>query len=189
MDQPTFDALYYASKPPAVAALHAIADDSQRVAAAVALATQGYVIDLQIDGYGDDPYWYMQMRQRIGYTWWPNALQAPISELPGLPGFPGVTPYDPLNPPIGSIKVSLDPADYPAFSPPKPPVPPPTHTTSPVGPQVPGSVNIYTEMPWDQYPDGTVTGQNGVPTDSRGVFTKTIRSFIFGFQGFWTKTA
>jgi len=186
VDQATFNALYYASKPPAVAALKDIGDDGKRVAAANALAIQGYVIDLQIDGLGDDPFWYMTFRKENGYTWWPSALQPPISELPGLAGFPGVTPYDPLHPPPGSIKVSIDPADYPPFNPPKPVVPPPAETASPVGPLCMGSTTIYAEMPWDHYPDGSVTGQGGVPSDSRGVFVKTLRPWPFGFQGFWT---
>jgi hypothetical protein len=49
-----------------------------------------------------------------------------------------------------------------------------------------GSTTIYSGMPWDQYADGSVTGQNGVPSDSRGVFVKTLRPSAFGFQGFWT---
>jgi hypothetical protein len=54
--------------------------------------------------WGWDPGKTMAMRQDMGYTWVPSALQPSVTATPGLTA-PGMTPYDPKNPPAGSIAV------------------------------------------------------------------------------------
>jgi hypothetical protein len=95
---------YWAMQPPAVQALRnmPLAD---RSAAGMALAQQGYTIDVPIMVWGWDPLMTMQLRQSDGYTWVPSALQANIQEIPG-DYVPGLVPYDATNPPPGSITVS-----------------------------------------------------------------------------------
>ena len=97
---------YWAEQPAAVQVLRNM-PDSDRQAAAVALAQQGYTIDVPIMVWGWDPLTTMMWRQNYGYTWVTSALDAPVQLAPGL-SFPGLTPYDANNPPAGSIKVTTD---------------------------------------------------------------------------------
>jgi hypothetical protein len=119
--QASFDAAYWASKPPAVAALQT-QNCPARTAQALSLAAQGYTIGLiEADCY--DPYQFMSIAAQFGYTWLPTVLMPPVQLAPGLTQ-PGVQAYDPANPPAGAITVSLVP---PApFNP--PPVPKPVAT-------------------------------------------------------------
>jgi hypothetical protein len=118
----TFDPVYWAHQPPAVAALAKMAGDwtnpvaGGRTATAVALATEGYTIDGDIDVYGWDPYTVMYERSIAGYTWVPSLLQPNLLVAPGLT-YNGQQ-YNPAAPPAGSIKVSLSLSDYPPFAPP-----------------------------------------------------------------------
>ena len=99
-----FDDAYWASQPPAVQALRNMDDPTQRSMAAAQLAASGYQIDTPIMVWGWDPSKVTTLRQDMGYTWVPSALQNPIAAAPGVND--GVSqPYDPSNPPSGSIIV------------------------------------------------------------------------------------
>jgi len=127
-----FDTAYVLSKDPRVQALFAgymgfpgtALDPSVRYNTAYQLALSGLLIDAPIDAYAGDPYTYMFEREQYGYTWVPSALAAPIPLAPGL-SYPGVPSYN-ANPPFppGSIKVSINLADYPPFALPTVPTPP-----------------------------------------------------------------
>jgi hypothetical protein len=95
---------YWAEQPPAVQALRNTPED-QRLPLAQKLAGEGYAIDVPIMVWGWDPLVTMTVRQNMGYTWVPSALQPPVSVVPGVT-FPGSPSYDPHNPPPGSIPVS-----------------------------------------------------------------------------------
>lgn len=155
-----------------------------RLDVAYGLATQGAVLDAMIDIQGWDPFTTMTVRQAYGYTWVPSALQAGVSVAPGL-NEPGQVPYDPNNPPAGSIKVTLNLADYPQFDPPKAAVAPPASGVSPVGIFLHDT--MYAQQPWDKTNDGDITGQGGVPSDARGRFQKHKVASAFGFQAWFTK--
>lgn len=167
MTQEQFNNMYWAAQPPEVRALAAMPRTSEeeigaRIDAADDLARKGFVIDAEIHGYGYDPYTNMVRMRDHGYTWYPARFQTPNYDLaPGVAGMPrnvisGGTvwpnrPYDPNNPMPGSIKVSLDPADYPPFD--KAPEPPP-----PVPQGVPGVITGRRTrgiIPGDNSPDGT----------------------------------
>jgi hypothetical protein len=100
----TPDEAYWAEQPAAVQALQNMPPD-QVGPAAMALAQQGYVIDVPIMVWGWDPLTTMVERQNYGYTWVPSGLQAPVQVPPGLT-FPGLPTYDPNTPPAGSIAVT-----------------------------------------------------------------------------------
>jgi hypothetical protein len=153
-DNPAFDNAYWAHQPPEVQALRNIPDPSS---AALGLAAKGFTIDVPIMIWKWDAWKVMRLREQYGYTWVPSALQPPIQEPPGIV-VPGLQPYDPNNPPPGSIKVSLNVADYPAY--PTPPAPTPDY----VGPLNFG--NVYFSIGNDPIPDGATV------TDSRGTFLK-----------------
>ena len=121
--QKAFNAAYWASKAPTVRGLSAMRGEARQVRARE--LAEAYTIDAAIDAWGMDPYWTMRLRWEYGYRWVPSALQAPVSIAPGL-NVPGVTPYDPQHPPPGSIRVSLEVSDYPAYDPPPAPMPPAT---------------------------------------------------------------
>lgn len=171
-----FDAAYWASQPPQIAALQSVSDSTQRESNAAGLATQGYVIDIPIMVWLWDPYIVMSMRQQFGYTWVPSALQPPLAIQPGLVE-PGVQSYDPNNPPAGSIKVSTNPADFPPFNPPA------TTSTAPVSDPVGAQAlgNIFLSVVGDTYPDGAKF------TDSRGTFQKRLVATPFGRNAYWEK--
>jgi len=98
------DDAYWAKQPAAVQQLREIDDSEQRLVVGTQLARQGYNIDVPIMIWGWDAGKVTAMRQSLGYTWVPSALQQPVGAAPGLTG-PGITPYDPLHPPPGSILV------------------------------------------------------------------------------------
>jgi len=100
----TFDEAYWASQPAAVQQLQNIQDPTQRTEVATQLAHEGYTIDVPIMAWGWDPQLTTQLRQSLGYTWVPSALQQPVEVAPGLTA-PGQPPYNPANPPAGSIIV------------------------------------------------------------------------------------
>jgi hypothetical protein len=152
-DMKQFGEAYWKAKHPEVRALRGILPakgrdlDSidilpDRQAAAIKLWQQGHTIDAQIDILFADipeaPYLLMAERRAWGYTWYP-ALGMPTPAIaPGLASG-GAASYDPSNPPKGSIKVSLNLADYPPFDPPVPAVPAPAVEYVPVGgPLIPG---------------------------------------------------
>jgi len=173
--QQQFDAAYWASQPPEIQALQAIADPDQRATQAAELATNGFTIDVPIMAWNWDPYLVMTMRAQAGYTWVPSALQPPVSIAPGV-AQPGVVAYNPLDPPAGSIIVSTNIADYPPFTPPVQP-PPQTPSSDPVGLQSIG--DIYLTVPGETYPNGATF------TDSRGTFQKNVVVTPFGRNSYW----
>jgi hypothetical protein len=71
--QTAFDKAYWASEPPELQALPAIADFTQRTTRASVLAAQGFIVDVPIMVWGWDPYLVMTMRENYGYTWVPSA--------------------------------------------------------------------------------------------------------------------
>lgn len=181
MTQPEFNSAYWAHEPAEVRALKDIADDQARCSRAIELATKGYVIDVPIMAWGSDPYQTMRLRQSYGYTWVPSALMDPIIMSPGL-HLNTLPDYDPNRPPAGSIKVSLDPADYPPADPPAPAPPPQTAApATPVGAQC--FANTYYSTPGDTAPDGTRI------TEARGVFAKHRVLGPFGPSQYWEKVA
>lgn len=175
-EQQVFNAAYWAHQAPEVAGLMNIPDETARIGRAVELATKGFVIDLPVMGWGWDPYIVMAMRKATGYTWVPSLLQAPILVTPGnhmltLPD------YDPQSPPAGSIRVSVDLADYPAYVAPIPAKPADSNAQSPVGDH--NVANLYFVKPWDTNPDGATV------TDARGKFKKHIMNPGSMFQSQW----
>ncbi len=168
--QQEFDAAYKLSLPPKVRALLDMAqDDPARVALAQSLALEGFVIDNAIMVWGWDPYVVMNVRKDLGFTWVPSALQPNVPVTPGL-SFPGLPSYDPDHPPAGSIKVSLDLKDYPAFD---PPVPVPVPSGDLVGRQALGDLYGST-MLGNEVPDGTRVQQGGV------IYVKHVVQGLFG---------
>jgi hypothetical protein len=99
----SFDSAYWAQQPAAVQQLQDIQNPAQRTQVAEQLAHEGYSIDVPIMVWGWDPQVTTQLRQSLGYTWVPSALQQPIEVAPGL-SFNGQS-YNPANPPAGSITV------------------------------------------------------------------------------------
>ncbi len=100
----SFDDAYWAKQPAAVQQLKSIQDPAQRTLMASQLAQQGYSIDVPIMVWGWDPQITTQLRQSMGYTWVPSALQNPVAVAPGI-GQGSQPAYDPLHPPAGSITV------------------------------------------------------------------------------------
>lgn len=106
-------AIYWAAQPAEIEALWDMQDDA-RMARAMELAVKGFSIDKNIHFLGMDPVTIMGLRSLDGFTWVPNAMQPALVTYPGVV-FPGANAqYDADHPPPGSIKVSVDPADYPA---------------------------------------------------------------------------
>ena len=182
--QIVFDETYRASLPPQVAALLDEPDPVHRLAAAQTLAAQGYVIDVPIQVWNWNPYMTMAYRSIDGFTWVPSALQPSVSLLTPLSNNPPYDPYDPTSPPVGSIKVSLALADYPAFKPAPPP--PPSPSIAMVGSLAFGntykagagtiilgnSVNVF---------DGEEISQDGA------VYTAHVSHGPFGIVAFYSK--
>jgi hypothetical protein len=164
--QAPFDAAYWASQPPPVAALQSMQVDAQapatggRTLTAMALAAQGYIIDVPIMIWNWDPYLTMSYRQTLGYVWVPSALQPAPSIAPGVTQ-PGTLPYNPNNPPAGSIMVSTNIANYPPYS-----ALAPAPAVDLVGAQIVPGVNQYFAVLGDTSPVGTKYA------DARGTFEK-----------------
>ena len=177
--QTEFDQVYWASQPPEVRALPSIEDQNSRATRAADLATKGFVIDVPIMVWSWDPYLVMKLRSDFGYTWVPAALQTPVTIAPGLSS-PGTVPYDAAHPPSGSIRVSINAADYPPFDPPAV-APSPAATNDPVGPQSLGV--LYNSVPGENFLDGAKF------TDARGTFLKHVVISPFGRMNYWEKIA
>ncbi len=184
--QQQFNDAYRASLPPELRDLMAMqesspADVEAKTRRAADLAQKGFTVDVPIMLWGWDPYLVMRLRQQFGYTWVPSALQPPIAVAPGLPGFGTLAPYDPLHPPPGSIRVSLNPADYPPFNPPAASLSQAPASDDPVGLQSVGS--LYLSVAGEAYPDGAKY------TDGRGTFLKHVTITPFGRTNYWEKVA
>lgn len=92
-----------------------VANSAPRYAQALALAMQGFTIDVEIDALGYDPVVTMLLRQEMGIPW-----VAPMGSASPQPTPTNPAPW-PATLPAGWIKTSLNPADYPAIAPPTPP--------------------------------------------------------------------
>lgn len=179
--QTEFDKVYWAAQPPELRALPAVEDYNQRVSRAGNLAAKGFTVDVPIMVYDWDPYLVMKIRQDSGFTWVPSALQPNISVAPGI-SQPNAVSYDPTHPPAGSIKVSINIADYPPIDPPAPATPQQQAANGdPVGIQSLGT--LYLSVPGESYPDGAKF------TDSRGTFLKHVTFTPFGRTNYWEKVA
>lgn len=175
--QQTFDNAYWASQSPQVAALNSISDFTQRSQEALTLAQEGFTIDVPIMVWDWDPYLVMLQRENYGFTWVPSMLQSPVSIAPGV-SQPGTVPYNPSAPPAGSIKVSLNLADYPPFNKPVP-VQPPSTSTSLVG--IDTGAGFYAAV----LPGATSLANGAIYTgDPRGTFTFHTASTPFG-SSYW----
>jgi hypothetical protein len=172
-----FDAAYWASQPDAVRSAFQSGTGTNLANTATTLATQGYSIDVPIMVWGWDPWFVMNYRQSMGFTWVPSALQPNICAAPGLTTPSCPTPYDPNHPPAGSIKVSININDYPPFDPP---------VVTPANPTVTDFVGnlsygcVYLALPGDPANDGATT------TDTRGTFTKHKVAGLFGYSTWYT---
>ena len=178
MTRDEFNEVYWAAQPPAVRALREMQNGPDKMNAAVALAQQGFTVDVFIGFYGFEPWGTMSGRQMQGLKWAPALLQdyhmVPNPINPGESG-----PDAPM--PKGAIKTSVDPADYPPFDPPEPPNKPQL-VKNPVGVQIPGT-NIYAGDFGDNWPAGSQY------TDERGAFVKKSQQTPFGPRMWWEKVA
>lgn len=121
--KPLTTPIYWASLDPVIAKLQHMPLE-QREPYAKQLTARGYLIDkaCQVDQEMNPPD-VMLVRQNNGFTWVPSAGQPNIPTMPGA-DLPGLPPYNPNPPfPAGSIKVSIDAADYPPFDGVEPPKP------------------------------------------------------------------
>jgi len=105
-------------------------------------------------------------------------LQPNVSVAPTVTQ-PGSVSYDPSHPPVGSIRVSTNIADYPPFDPPTPPPQQQSANADPVGIQSLGT--LYLSVPGENFPDGAKF------TDSRGTFLKHVTFTPFGRTNYWEK--
>lgn len=163
--------IYKASKHPDVRALFDMPSGDARDNRALQLIQQGHVLDYFIDVCNYDPVTIMGIRQQMGFTWVPNATQAPGN---------GVILTGPVPP--GGIKVSTDAKDYPPFD---PPVPPPVVGTNLVGRQLFG--NLYTYGP-GAVKDGKYTVTDGqLVTQDGAQYKARINAFAVGTQVYFEK--
>lgn len=165
---------YWASQPPAIQALQHLAGlpgafvQGQNPASmtpqykqALALATQGYCVDVWIMALGNDPVVTMLLRTE--------------DNIPSTPC--GLGP--------GSIKTSLSPADYPAF----PLPPPPPVSTVMVGQQMsnPNMGTYYSDTPYSLGLASTGKLTNGFAFAESGVSYVTHLSFgLMGITLYFT---
>jgi hypothetical protein len=184
-----FDSAYWAHQPPAVAALNSMAVDwsnptsGGRTSSAIALATQGYSIDNDIDVWGWDPYETMYERQLYGYTWVPSLLQPNLLVAAGNLTFNGQT-YNASAPPAGSILVSLSLSAYPPFAPPAPPAPPVAAPASCVGTAL--GAGYYAATYYSTVPVCKLTNGQVYVADPRGYFTFHVSATPFGSNVWFT---
>jgi len=176
----TFDRAYILSLDPAVQALHAgevgqiqvnddgsqtptvALDPATRMSLAMSLAKQGYFIDAWIDAYGADPFLTNQARLAKGTL----SIQSAVGSATRL--------------------VSVNPADYPPFTPPAPP--PPPASTEVVGPVEFGTLYSVTPAGMALFNSGQLTsGQTLTETGHSYMFTVIASAVGFGY--FWEQTA
>ena len=127
---------YWASQPLAVQALRPAPGTLPNANAAMALALQGYPIDVVIMALGGFPTVTMATRLWEGWTSVPSAFQA-VPLPPGLTE-PGNLTYNPKIVPPGYIPVSVASSAYPPAVPPTPVTP---SAVSLVGPGFGGLVS------------------------------------------------
>ncbi len=127
--QHAFNSAYWMSFPPIIRSTFDPASEEAyeaRKAKAVAFSQQGYKIDTFIMLMKQDPYVTMRLLQQMGFKSVPALGEEPVTLPPSLGGPSSA----------GSIKISLDLADYPPYP---VPVVPPTAARSPLGPLLTGS--------------------------------------------------
>lgn len=130
--QQAFNAAYWASFPPAIRQTFSPENEEPyetRKAKALAFAQQGYKLDTFIMLMKQDPYITMRLLQQFGFSSVPALGEEPVTLPPSLGG--------PSN--AGSIKVSLNLADYPPYP---VPVVPPASARMPVGPLLTGKTYV-----------------------------------------------
>lgn len=172
-----FGNAYWMSVSPEVRALKVMEPFSAaRLEKAVQLAASGNVIDHQIQALGSNPWETMMLRKAYGYTWVPSLLQDPIIIAPGLT-IPGVPSYNPNKPPAGSVKVSVDLADYPAFD--KPVEAPSVEIPAKPWFEVAQGPGRYSIRPGDASPAGALY------KGAEGTFVKVKIASPFGFWSYW----
>ena len=175
MTRDEFNELYWAAQPTLVRALRNMDAGGARTQSALDLAKQGYAVDVMIGVYGFEPWGTMSSRQLQGFAWAPALLQDyALVQYPIMPWEIG--PNTPM--PNGAIKTSLDPADYPAFDPPKPPDTP-VLLKNPVGAQAFDTIYCC------NFGDNWAVGQRY--TDARGTFEKKGTHTPFGAKMWWEK--
>lgn len=96
-------------------------------AAALDLAGKGKAFIGDIIALGSDPHGWFESRWNMGFRFYPSMLQDAPHNVDGW--------NDPSNRPPGSLRVSIDLADFPAFIDPTAVAPPPP---SVIGNQIPG---------------------------------------------------
>lgn len=185
-------AIYWASRPIAVQALENMPVGASRNQKAAALASGGYLLDLEIDVQNADPLLEMILRQWYGLTRIPCPTAADIET--GMP----------LNDaPLGYLPVSTNAADFPPVPVPLPPAPvtPTVYVGHEINPEVftaPNGQPAFQTNADDVQPDGTVvlwmnSHNNGA---APGFYVKaSVEVFTpFGINGqslehFYTATA
>lgn len=176
----TFDRAYILSLDPAVQALHigevgqiqinpdgsqtptVALDPAARMSLAMSLAKQGYFIDAWIDAYGADPYLTNQARLAKGTL----SIQSAIGSAARI--------------------VSVNPADYPPFTPPTP-TPSPVATEI-VGPLEFGTLYSVTPVGMTLFNSGRLMSGQSV-TENGHSYTFTVVPTAVGFGYFWEQTA
>jgi len=131
MTGPLTNAIYWASKSPTILSMvkaiqasvqatqssmdaYGIAEAVGQTLVTAGKTDQANLIDVPIMVWGWDPVGVMTLRQQLGYTWVPSALQPPTEIIPGLMAA-GTNSSAPVSPGPMYIKVSIDAADYPVY--------------------------------------------------------------------------
>ncbi len=176
-DREKFNEVYWNAQPAAVRTVKSMQSLSpERLTKAVELARAGYRVDAQIVALGFEPWGTMKGRQLNGFKWAPALLQDyslvmwPLNPWELGPNSPA---------PEGTIKVSLDPADYPAIDQPVKEDTSQPRSANPVGTQIYG--NVYSGNFGDNWPVGSVY------TDTRGRFEKKSVASPFGPRTWWER--
>lgn len=166
---------------PQVQALKNIEDFDDRVAAAVKLASEGYVVDPAQDAFQSKPFALLRARRNYGVTWVPSLLHDLVPMIaPGIFS-PAQPPFDPFNPPLGAIfipPVGHAYGDPGVGEPPKPPEPegPPQ---SPIGPHADGIRYLVNPLANDKTPSGGTYTEGGI------TYRKVITSGFAGLKVMW----
>lgn len=183
--QAAFDKAYLAAQPPEIGALMAMDPaDPQRAALAQQLAPT-HVIDVPVQVWGWDAFATMRQRLVDDLKWVPSALQPSICLAVPTASNPPYCPYDATKAPAGSIKVSIDPADFPAFQAPAPLPPTPAGAVW-VGAQSFG--NVYQAGPAVQISGARVNVNPGQQIQQGGAtYTAHVENGLFGLVVWFSK--
>jgi hypothetical protein len=196
--QASFNAAYYASKPPAFQPLFynrpggqtgTPLTQDQAWTLVGKLIAQGWIVDEEIDAEAMDPYTTMFMRQLYGQTWEPAGLGETQSTQVLTPGmYTGPVP-------AGQIKVSTMIEDYTPYPVSVALVIPPTPlVANPIGiriiPQIPSQPNYVGDIfRCVSGNDGYAIGQTWTGTSGAFSGTWTKQALELGIMIVWVKTA